>query len=320
MAEFVKLCLSLISLYKMYGFEQSEKQLRSCFKKGGEGYLIPRVATLAGLYCLNNHLEFLLYTIFSPSFISLVKAAMPVLIAVFSMGRGVANLHISQLLNLIIACLSLFCAKYTPVTDSSESATTGMGWLFLLTHVSIAALNGVWNENSLTACSASLNAHNTFLYGFGSLFNLIGFVFSSEKRGFFQGYDAAGLTVIFVNSIVGLAISGVYKFLGAVAGSLANSTSAVLVLFISYKFLGYQLSINGLLNSIITVFAIGLHFLSVNRQFDIFVGVDAAKENQNIAQQASPRKKGNIETRKLLMATVIPVTVASLAVTGTLSV
>jgi len=323
MAECVKGLLSIFSLQKMHGPVEAKAQLRMCFARGKEGLLLPRIAVLAAMYCLNNQLEFVLYTIFDPAFVTLVKAAMPVLIALFSLLLGIASLRVSQLINLLVACLSLFCARQA--VNSSGGGGSSMvgadttGWVLVITHVTIAALNSVWNENTLNACDASLNAHNTFLYLFGFIFNGICFMLSSEPRGFFQGYNSAGLMVIFVNSIIGIAISGVFKYLGAIAGSLASSLSAVLVLFVSWKFLGHFVSLVSLLCSVVTICAIFLHFFSVNRHFDLYLGVGSSTLN-SAEPPSKPPKKGRMSTRKLIMASLVPALIALSATMGLIAI
>ena len=79
----------------------------------------------------------------------------------------------------------------------------------------ISAICGCYNDWLTKASSASLNALNIWLYSFGFVLNTLYYFFLTtihpEEPGFFEGYNGWGIAVIFLNSIIGLAITAVYK-------------------------------------------------------------------------------------------------------------
>lgn len=65
------------------------------------------------------------------------------------------------------------------------------------------------------ASPASLHALNMWLYSSGFLMNAVYYFFLSivkvDEPGFFEGYMGWGFAIIVCNSIIGIAITAVYK-------------------------------------------------------------------------------------------------------------
>lgn len=81
-----------------------------------------------------------------------------------------------------------------------------------------------------------------WLYSFGFAMNLVYYLFLSifnpDEPSFFEGYFGWGFLVIVCNSVIGLAITAVYKYGDAVIKCLAQSTSTAILILLSFCFFG----------------------------------------------------------------------------------
>jgi len=64
----------------------------------------------------------------------------------------------------------------------------------------------------------------------------------TDTPGFFNGYNAAAVGVVFVNACTGIVITAVYKYADAVVKSLALSIATVTVMLLSWACFGLALT------------------------------------------------------------------------------
>lgn len=88
-------------------------------------------------------------------------------------------------------------------------------YMLIFVNTIISAGCGCYNDYLTKASSASLHALNIWLYTFGVIFNMIFYLgkyfVNPTEPGFFVGFSGWGLMVVFCNSIIGIAITAIYK-------------------------------------------------------------------------------------------------------------
>jgi hypothetical protein len=103
--------------------------------------------------------------------------------------------------------------KYNESNGSPSYPILTYGLLFASTLISSCC--GCYNDHITKASKASLHILNIWLYTAGFLINIIFFVLKSavkdDEPGLFDGYDGWGLGVLICNSLIGIAITAVYK-------------------------------------------------------------------------------------------------------------
>ncbi|KAJ2992130.1 hypothetical protein HDV02_003268 [Globomyces sp. JEL0801] len=145
-----------------------------------------------------------------------------------------------QWIAIIIQLLALITSQYDECKASGSYSV--MLYMVICLATIISSLCGSFNDHLSKASSASLHALNIYLYASGFVFNLAYFIvlqiFSSTEPGFFDGFSGWGLAVVICNSLIGLAITAVYKYADAVIKCLAQSTSTSLLLIFSLILFG----------------------------------------------------------------------------------
>jgi hypothetical protein len=116
-------------------------------------------------------------------------------------------------------CSDSFLLRYVKLTQYDEGngqtaySYVIYGLLFLSTLMS--ASSGCANDYLSKASSASLHALNMWMYASGFIANTLYYIIltwiNPDEPGFFEGYAGWGFGVIVCNSIIGLAITAVYK-------------------------------------------------------------------------------------------------------------
>ncbi|KAJ3219084.1 hypothetical protein HDU67_002740 [Dinochytrium kinnereticum] len=196
--------------------------------------LVP-IGGLAGLYAFNNHFAFWLYLMVDPGTISLVKSASTfisayILWVVF--GRTTNRL---QWMAIILQAMGIVGSQYDPCTGGTMHPLASYALLFI--SVTITALAGCVNDHITKTMKLPLHAINIYLYLFGFIFNLLfyflGQYSGDSKVGFFDGYDAIAVMVVFCNCVIGLVITAVYKYADAVVKTMAQTISTGILLVLS---------------------------------------------------------------------------------------
>ena len=107
---------------------------------------------------------------------------------------------------------SISFSQYNECSGNSFEITV---YMLIFFNTIISACCGCFNDYLSKATNASLHALNIWLYSFGFLFNLSYYFLlrfqNPNEPAFFDGYKGWGLMIVFTNSIIGLAITAVYK-------------------------------------------------------------------------------------------------------------
>ncbi|KAI3659719.1 hypothetical protein MP638_005193 [Amoeboaphelidium occidentale] len=219
------------------------------------GSTLLKVLVLAGLYAINNNLAFYLFSLSDPATITLFKsisAFSTALALYFALGRPITKI---QWFAVMFQCSGLVVFQYNPCKGVPLYDSTT--YLLLLLAVCITTVTSVWNDFLLKSTNLSLNCVNLFLYGFGVIYNC-GFFLQERWKGgpgLFEGYTAQACLVVFLNSIIGIAISLVYKYGDALVKTFASAITAVNLLIASSILFGMQTHLLTWVGALVTVLA-----------------------------------------------------------------
>ena len=134
-------------------------------------------------------------------------------------------------------------------SDSSSDNTAGLSYepksmLLMFFTIALASVNTVYNAKVIKDLTLPIAVQNIVLYTFGVATNLAGYAWfqligdeNNNQRSFFNGYDNPGVIFLLVlNSFVGIAITVIYKYGGAVLKTLSSPFSSAVLVYISYLF------------------------------------------------------------------------------------
>lgn len=203
--------------------------------------LCVHLVCLAALYALNNHVAFVLFLYVDPASISLFKSwatgISAVILYVF-FARPISGVQWGAILLQVIG---LIISLYDPCKGTVQGS-----YALLIFSVFITAVCSVWNEQVVKKFNASLYSQNIILYTVGSILNLLVFFLapaSYPAKGvdpvtgaavsYFAGYTPAVLGVIACNSLLGLAITVVYKYADAIIKTFASATGTGVLLVVN---------------------------------------------------------------------------------------
>ncbi|KAJ3093250.1 hypothetical protein HDU96_002455 [Phlyctochytrium bullatum] len=235
--------------------------IKSHFNKS----LIPTVATLAAMYAMNNQLAFFLFLLVDPGTISLMKTGSTICSAIILklFGRTVTEL---QWIALILQFLGIIVSQYNPSAGGSTYPLSS--YSLLLLSVSITALCGCVNDQMNKSVAVSLHCINFYLYLFGFAFNLsahiVASIASPATPSLFEGYNAIAITVVLCNSLIGIAITYVYKYADAIVKTIAQTISTAILLVLSAVFFGAQLGMMQCAGVMIVFVSTYFYFISKN--------------------------------------------------------
>ncbi|KAJ3093828.1 hypothetical protein HDU97_008946 [Phlyctochytrium planicorne] len=224
--------------------------------------LIP-VGGLAVMYGINNHFAFSLFLVVDPGTISLVKSASTfisafILYTVF--GRMTNRL---QWLAIALQAFGIITSQYDPCKGGTIYPVSSYALLFI--SVSITALAGCINDNIMKTMKLPLHAINIYLYGVGFLFNLAAYHYTAkadETAGFFDGYDTIAIMVVFLNCVIGLVITAVYKYADAVMKTIGQTISTGILLVLSAFLFGSQFGVLQFAGVMVIFLSVYLYFVS----------------------------------------------------------
>lgn len=205
-----------------------------------QGYIV-----LAVIYCINNQLTFWLLSTLGAGQLQMGKSVAPMLTA------GLLWIFYNEPVNKCQwACLVIFVCGLigvmggeAPVSDFAAGITTST-CAMLVVACNLTAFSSVFNAKMLQKdTSLSINIQNTILYFFGTVLNLfcymVGFTPSDPELSFFTGMDNFNVFLVLLSqAFIGLAISLVYKYGGAIVKTLAAGVQAAILSVIDAVFFG----------------------------------------------------------------------------------
>jgi UDP-galactose transporter len=211
-------------------------------------------------------LAFYLFTIADPGTINLVKASSTFISALILL--KFANRHPVKLqwFAIVFQVLGLVVSQYD---ETNEGGSFGIGvYLLIGASTLISACCGCYNDHITKSTNTSLHILNAYMYGFGFIMNFVyyGFmaIINEDEPGLFQGYNGWGLGVLICNSLIGLAITAVYKYGDAIVKCFAQSVSTSILVLISWLLFGASIRVMTVLGGLIVFLATYIYMFPQN--------------------------------------------------------
>eukprot|EP00301_Raphidiophrys_heterophryoidea_P007748 c12960_g1_i1.p1 GENE.c12960_g1_i1~~c12960_g1_i1.p1 ORF type:complete len:724 (+),score=146.78 c12960_g1_i1:84-2255(+) len=213
---------------------------------------------LAACYCVNNQLTFWLLADLGPGQLSLGKSIVPMLTAALLWA-----VYDEKINSLQWACVILTVAGLINVLQADSSVNVNSS--LLVVSCLITALASVVNARILQKSTTSIHVQNMLLYSMGFLMNLtayhLQFTPSVSNLRFFEGFDNSFVWGVLVSqSLMGIAITFVYKYGGAIVKTLASAVQGALLFMIDVLLFGVTPSISALSGVVVTLTASYLYF------------------------------------------------------------
>jgi drug/metabolite transporter (DMT)-like permease len=193
-------------------------------------------------YSINNQITFRLYTLTTPVVISLLKSAAPVVTAILTLLFMRQNRTELGWLALLIQTLGMIVAQYDPCKGSlrMELVVYVSGFIGLLLTSSCSVMNTELLKRN--ANKVSMHSINMTMYIVGTIFNLIMHNVDGGGLTLFENYTKETLLVILCNSLLGLAVTFVYKYADAIIKTLAQSLNICSLLVFGPVLFGSEVS------------------------------------------------------------------------------
>ena len=259
LSETLKLCLAWILLLQ-------EKNAKDAFSSQFTSLKLTASALgLAFLYSIGNILAFRLFLFVDPGTLSMSKSMSSAVVATISFVVFGKSYSGQQWIALAIQCAGLMQVHLSVNAAITRASVAGLGLVFL--SVSLSGVASVWNAHILKPANVNLHAFNFFLYGFGMVFNSLIYNFlEGAKLSFSDGWSLPATGIVVCNSLIGIAISYVYKYSDALVRTWATAlaTSALYVLVIAFGWGDFR--IVAVLLGIVTVFGAAYLFVSFSSE------------------------------------------------------
>jgi hypothetical protein len=260
LSEFVKMCMSASAYFAVSsasappGASLGERARLAAASFSREVAAYPNLAFecggLAVLYCVNNNLSFVIFSWADAANVNLIKAGSSFVSALLLwrvLGRAISPVQWSAIViqsaGMVITQFGANCkAANTPVLAP-------LTYLALLVSLCITAASGVWNDHVMKASAkagVSLNTMSVALYAAGALLNLGVHLAGGGSVGpaFFTGMGRpASLAVLLCNSLIGIAVTAVYKYADAVVKTFASACTTAVLFVVGAAFFGISTNV-----------------------------------------------------------------------------
>lgn len=271
-----------------------------------DGAKLGQLAALALSYTVYNQFQFLVFMWADAASVVLLRSSgsfIAAVMAYFLLQRLIVRL---QWLNIVLQVFGLVLVQY----DACRARTTlhPVMYIVLFIHVSLSSFNSIWNEHLVKSKDApSLNVQNMFLYIFGASFNLLAYLILppslygvtdvTQSRGFFHGYTTIAVLIVFLNSVIGLAITAVYKYADVIIKTFSLACATGTLFLVDYIFFGRQIGLNVLAGILIVYGASYLYFVSTPKPSAASTLPTTSPSSNAAAQKEKEDEKSEAEGR-----------------------
>jgi drug/metabolite transporter (DMT)-like permease len=260
LSEFVKMCMSASAFFVLAsaaappgaGFPERVRLAVASFWREVASYpaLVFECGGLAVLYCINNNLTFVIFSWADAANVNLIKAGSSFVSALLLwrfLGRVISPVQWSaiaiQTAGMVITQFGANCkAANTPLLAPFT-------YLALLVSLCITAATSVWNDHVMKATAKAgvgINTVSVAMYAGGALLNLAVHVLGGGSVGptFFTGMGRpASLLVLLCNSLIGIAVTAVYKYADAVVKTFASACTTAVLFVVGALFFGVSTNV-----------------------------------------------------------------------------
>lgn len=228
-----------------------------------------QLCSLALSYAIYNQCQFLVFMWADAASVILLRSSgsfVAAVMAYFLLQRVIVRL---QWLNIGLQVFGLVLVQFDACR--AQTVLSPVLYFILFLHVSLSSFNSIWNEHLVKRPDApSLNVQNAVLYCFGAFFNLAAYMWlppsiygSTEKStGFFHGYSTITILIVALNSVIGLAITAVYKYADVIVKTFSLACATGTLFLLDYLLFARPITLNVILGIIVVYGASYLYFAS----------------------------------------------------------
>ncbi|KAM6055989.1 putative UDP-sugar transporter protein SLC35A4 [Chlamydotis macqueenii] len=205
-------------------------------------------ALSALLYAANNNLVVHMQLFMDPSTYQVLSnlkiVSTALLYSLFLRQRLSARKWLALFL-LVAAGVSYSCGGLQDPGSPSEMRlhVTPVGLLLLSVYCLISGLSAVYTEAILKSQALPLSLQNLFLYFFGVLLNLLGYLWSRAEGGFLEGFSSWVLVIVVSQALNGLIMSVVMKHSSNITRLFVISCSILVNALLSVSLFDLQLTL-----------------------------------------------------------------------------
>ncbi|OWK55221.1 putative UDP-sugar transporter protein SLC35A4 [Lonchura striata] len=205
-------------------------------------------ALSALLYAANNNLVVHMQLFMDPStfqVLSNLKIVSTALLYSLLLRRRLGARRWLALLLLLAAGLAYSCGGLRGPRDPAGTRLhlTPVGLLLLSIYCLISGLSAVYTEAILKSQALPLSLQNIFLYFFGVLLNLLGYLWSGTEGGFLEGFSPWVLLIVLSQALNGLIMSVVMKHSTNITRLFVISCSILVNALLSVALFNLQLTL-----------------------------------------------------------------------------
>ena len=265
--EFLKLLFASVllptSALRANGTSLILEDFRSLEWKSFLLYAVPAI-----LYAIENNIGILLITFFSIETLQILRSLKIVVIGIFLRVFLKKTFSGTQYASLFLLGLGTAVNHLGCETHSSQLNSNPVGFVLLGVTLLCSASAGVYTEHRLkNRFNLSLHLQNMQLYLWGFLCNILILViidpFLLLSGGFFHGWNMFTVSFVFTNSVIGITVSIIFKYLDNIAEAFAATLTMFSVSFAAMVFLSFVPSFPFLISLGIVSTSIGLYYSAV---------------------------------------------------------
>jgi drug/metabolite transporter (DMT)-like permease len=214
---------------------------------------------------LNNQLAFVLFLYVDPASVSLFKSLSSLEAAILLWTFFELDINQIQWASIVLQIIGLVIVQYDACKSSPLFAP--QLYFILIGSSLITAICTVINEYLIKTCNVELNLQNTILYSFGFMLNLSVFllfpnIYGHGRKGFFEGYSWIVVAVLGCNSILGIAITFVYKYADAIVKTFSTACATGILLFLNVTLFHVHANLTSFLGASVIFIASYIYFSS----------------------------------------------------------
>ncbi len=198
--------------------------------------IVFKIFLLAVLYAINNNVQFYIFLEADPGNINLMKSFSALVTAVSLWMFFSKPMNSLQWKVIILQVIGLVIVQYDPKKE--QLVLSIHSYLLLIGSVGITSLSGILNEKQLKGFPASMHIQNSVLYIFGTILNFLIFMLlpppgSNTHVPFFHGFSIGALLIVICNSLMGIAITAVYKYADVIVKTFATAVTTCTLFIVS---------------------------------------------------------------------------------------
>ncbi len=242
-----------------------------------------KIGLLAVLYAINNNVQFYIFLQADPGNINLIKSFSALVTAISLWLFFAKPLNSLKWKVIILQVAGLAIVQYDPKKD--QLVLSFYTYLLLIGSVSITSFSGILNERQLKLIPVSMHIQNAILYLFGTILNFLVFWFlpppgSTVSVSFFHGFSMGALLIVLANSLMGIAITAVYKYADVIIKTFASAVTTSILFFINPFIFQSETQFQSLMGCVV-VFVSTFIFWTDAAKIDDAISVEIPTENKD---------------------------------------